>query len=162
MTDVAGAFEAAGCRNVRTVIASGNVLFDGPAPTDALRRHVRRGLAALIGGEPVVVYRTVAHLEALLASNPFGAMADDRLIKLYVAFVAERTRKRPAFPLTLPKEALEAIGLAEGDVLIVSRRKPNGMYGFPNNWIERELEVMATARNWATVRRVVEVARSTP
>jgi len=47
----------------------------------------------------------------------------------------------------------------KGDVLIVSRRKPNGMYGFPNNWIERELGVVATARNWSTVTKLAELTR---
>ena len=39
---------------------------------------------------------------------------------------------------------------------LVSRRKPNGMYGFPNNWIEKELGITSTARNWSTVTKIVE------
>ena len=54
---------------------------------------------------------------------------------------------------------LEAIGMRGNDVLIVSRRKPNGMYGFPANWLEGELGVAATARNWSTVRKLVELSR---
>jgi len=46
-------------------------------------------------------------------------------------------------------------GLYEQDALIVSRRKPNGMYGFPGLWTEKELGIASTARNWNTVVRIV-------
>jgi hypothetical protein len=43
-------------------------------------------------------------------------------------------------------------------MLIVSRRKPNGMYGFPNVCVEA-LGVVSTSRNWNTVMRVAQFAR---
>ncbi|MNC93783.1 hypothetical protein D3C83_104910 [compost metagenome] len=73
-------------------------------------------------------------------------------------FAVEKTRQRPRFPLALPKEGLEAIGMAGADVFIVSRRKPSGWYGFPTLWIERALGITTTARSWSTVRRIVEDA----
>jgi hypothetical protein len=36
----------------------------------------------------------------------------------------------------IARARLEAIGTRGEDVFLVSRRKPNGMYGFPNNFIE--------------------------
>jgi uncharacterized protein (DUF1697 family) len=155
MADVRTAFEAAGCSNVQTVIASGNVLFDAPAAgADALRSRIRRGLAVHLGAEPVVVYRTMRDVRRLVAAAPFGALVEDREVKLYVLFVAEKPARRPTFPRMLQKERLEAIGRHERDVLVVSRRKPNGMYGFPNNWIEAELGVVSTARSWSTVTKL--------
>ena len=159
MADVQAAFTKAGCRNVSTYIASGNVIFDA-APSDAaaLRRRIGRGMRALLGAEPVIVYRTGNELQKLVDAAPFGALADDRAIKLYVAFLVEKPQGRTAFPRNLPKEALEAIGMNNCDALIVSRRKPNGMYGFPANWIEKDLGVVATARNWSTVTKLAELA----
>jgi hypothetical protein len=43
-------------------------------------------------------------------------------------------------------------------MMIVSRRKPNGLYGFPNTCVEA-LGVMSTSRNWNTVVRVAAFAR---
>ena len=45
------------------------------------------------------------------------------------------------------------------DVVIVSGRKKNGSYGLPNNFIEKELGVSGTTRNWSTVTKIVELAR---
>ena len=161
MTDVQAAFTQAGCCNVSTYIASGNVIFDAPAAgADALRARIARAMRTLLGAEPVIVYRTARDLQALVTAEPFGLLAADRSIKLYVAFVLKKPQARPVFPLSLPKEALEAIGAGKNDVLIVSRRKPNGMYGFPNNWIEKALGVVATARNWSTVTKLAELTRA--
>ena len=55
----------------------------------------------------------------------------------------------------LPKEGLEAIAITAREVFVVSRRKKNGFYGFPNNFIEKELDVSATTRNWSTVTKIV-------
>ena len=52
-------------------------------------------------------------------------------------------------------KALEIRGMCERDVLMVSRRKPNGLYGFPGDWTERELGLASTARNWSTVTKIV-------
>ena len=160
MADVQAAFTKAGCRNVSTYIASGNVIFDAPASdAAALRRRISRAMHRLLGVEPVIVYRSARQLQALAETRPFGALVDDRTLKLYVAFVLDRTRARPVFPLAQPKEALEAIGMIKGDVLIVSRPRPTGViYGFPANWIEKELGVVATVRNWSTVAKLAELA----
>ena len=159
MTDVQKAFTAAGCSSVSTFIASGNILFDAPkAESDALRARIRSRVERLLGAPPVIVYRTVDQLARLVTRAPFGELTGDRALKLYVLFVVEKTKQRPRFPLHLPNEGLEAIGMIRGDVLIVSRRKPNGWYGFPTTWIEKELGIVTTARSWSTVTKIVEKA----
>ena len=153
------AFTSAGCRNVRTLIASGNVLFEADDLAVARPRILNR-VGALLGGDPVIVFRTLRELEAIVKEAPFGALADDRAVKVYVMFMSATVTPRPKFPLALPKEGLEAIGMRKRDLLIVSRRKPNGWDGFPANWIEKELGVPATARTWSTVTKVVAFAKS--
>jgi uncharacterized protein (DUF1697 family) len=160
MADLQRAFTAAGCTNVRTLIASGNVLFDAEAADRGVRARIERQVARLLEAEPIIVYRTIRELQRLVAAAPFGALAGDRRLKLYVIFVRRKTRARPSFPMHQPGEFLEAIGMHNGDVLVVSGRKPNGVYGFPNNWIEKELGVTATARNWSTVTKIARSARA--
>ena len=155
MTDLAAAFSAAGCREVTTYIQSGNVLFTcDPGRTAATCANVRARVRALIGGEPEIVFRTAGDIEGLVRRAPFAAFESEPGIKLYVAFLAAPPPASPTFPLLLPKEGLEAFGMTKADVFIVSRRKPNGFYGFPNNFIERELGVTATSRNWSTVTKI--------
>jgi uncharacterized protein (DUF1697 family) len=155
MADLQQAFVAAGAARVTTFIASGNIMFDAPADSDALRAGIARNVGQLLGAEPVIIYRSMRQLERLVARAPFGALTADRTLKLYVLFSLAKTMRRARFPLQLPKEGLEAIGINGADVLVVSRRKPTGWYGFPTIWIEKELGITSTARNWSTVARMV-------
>ena len=156
MTDLQQAFTAAGAKNVRTVIASGNVIFEAPAALGPMRDRILKKVGALLGAEPVIVFRTLPYLQRLIDAAPFGPLVNDRTLKLYVLFLAGKPKQKPVFPIAIPKEVLEVPGLYEQDALIVSRRKPNGMYGFPGLWTDKELGVSSTARNWSTVARIAE------
>jgi uncharacterized protein (DUF1697 family) len=156
MTDLQEAFTAAGAKNVRTVIASGNVVFDAPAALGPLRGRIQQRVNALLGAEPVMVFRTMRYLERLIETDPFGSLVNDTRVKLYVLFLSGKPKQLPAFPITIAKEAIDVPGMHEQDALIVSRRKPNGMYGFPGLWTDKELGVASTARNWSTVVRIAK------
>ena len=159
MTDLRDAFAAAGCKGVRTYIQSGNVVFESPSDdTAGLFERIRARLRDLLGAEPEVLFRTAREVEKLVAGNPFGALMTKPDVKLYVAFLAQKPRKKPAFPLRSAPEALEVIAMKGREVFIVSRRKKNGLYGFPNGFIEKALGVPATSRNWNTVTKIVAFA----
>ncbi len=155
------AFDAAGCRNVRTFIASGNVVFDPPGALDATARKLRDRVGRLIGGEAQIVFRTVRDLARLVDANPFSTCDTTGGVKLYVAFLSARPPRTPCFPIVSSKEALEAFGMIRRDVFVVSRQKPSGFFGFPNNFVEEQLGVPATTRNWSTVKQIIEFARAT-
>jgi uncharacterized protein (DUF1697 family) len=160
MVNVKGAFEAAGCKNVRTYIQSGNVIFDCASDKSTLLFvNIRTKLQKLIGSDPVIMFRTLSDLQAIVKYDPFKSVQNEALIKLYVAFLAEKPRVKPKLPLISSKEALEALAVKNLEVFILSRRKPNGFFGFPNNFIEQELGVLATSRNWSTVTKVLNFAR---
>ena len=153
------AFEGAGCRNVRTFIASGNVVFDAaPRLPPSLKARVSTTVEKLLGTKPGICYRTVEEIEALIATNPFGTRAADKTLRLYVAFMNREPTPRPTLPIVDARELVEIIDIQAADMLIVSRRKPSGMYGFPNACVEA-LGVVATTRNWNTVLRVAQFAR---
>ena len=130
MSDVRDAFEAAGCRDVRTCIQSGNVIFRTPgrSPAAAVGR-ARAGLSRLFGEEPGRFLRTARELEAILKRAPFGRSRGRPDPKLYVTFPSRMTSRRPAFPLQSPKEALEAVAMSRLEEFVESRRKKNGGNG---------------------------------
>jgi uncharacterized protein (DUF1697 family) len=155
MSDLRDAFAAAGCLEVKTFIQSGNVIFAVP---DQLAKRVLAEipvkLRALLGKEPGIMFRTAREMENLVAAAPFQDHEEDPEVKRYVAFLVARPKKKPALPLQSDREALEVLAMKDRDLFILSRRKPNGMFGFPNEFIEKELGVAATSRNWNTVTRI--------
>ena len=160
MTALREAFMAAGCRSVRTYIQSGNVIFEAPEKnTAAVFQKVRVQLRVLLGHEPGILFRTIREVEGIVKGAPFQAFEAEPAIKLCVVFLSQKPRSKPRFPLVSPSEAVEAVGMKNLEVFIVSRRKKNGFYGFPNNFIEKQLGVQATTRNWSTILKIVELVR---
>jgi uncharacterized protein (DUF1697 family) len=162
MPDLCGAFSEAGCRNVSSYIQSGNVLFETAVrDSDALFAKINARVRALSGAEPSIVFRTIRELDDAARAAPFGALADDKTIKLYVVFLAERLKRKPALPIVDEKERLELLGVHRAHAYVVSRRKPNTlMYGFPNTFVEKALGVAATSRNWSTVSKILARSRA--
>jgi uncharacterized protein (DUF1697 family) len=161
MPQLCTAFEGAGCRNVTSYSSAGNVLFETSVPDcDALFRKIKSRVRTLAGGEPSIVFRTISELDAAVRAAPFGALVDDKTIKLYVVLLAERPKRKPALPIVDVKECLELVGVYGAHAYVVSRRKPNRlMYGFPNSFVENALGVAATSRNWSTVSKILERSR---
>ena len=157
MTDVREAFEKAGCADVRTVIQSGNVVFEASDPADPFFENVRSRLRDLLNAEPTIVFRELNEIKRLVRRDPFEDRSSDSAVKLYVAFLSRKPVRRPRFPVRSRQEALEAIGMQSLEVFIVSRPKKSGFYGLPNNFIEEQLGVPATSRNWSTVKRIADI-----
>jgi len=161
MPDLCEAFAAAGCQNVTSYSSAGNVLFEtSVAAPEALFKKVTARVRALAGGEPSIVFRTIRELDAAARAAPFAALLDDKAIKFYVVFLAERSTRRPTLPIVDEKERLELVAVNGAHAYVVSRRKPNTMmYGFPNSFVENALGVAATSRNWSTVTKILSRAR---
>ena len=160
MTDLKEIFAAAGCKNVRTYIQSGNVVFECPEErADAIFRKTHVQVRNLIGAEPHILFRSLGEMQDIVKAAPFKDLATERLIKLYVVFLSGKPKMKPKLPLALAKEELEATGMRSLEVFVVSRRKPNGFFGFPNAFVEKEFGVSATSRNWSTVTKIIEFAQ---
>lgn len=160
MTDLRNAFAAAGCENVRTYIQSGNVLFDVPdGDARAVLKIIPIKLRELIGQEPGILYRTPRELGKLAAASPFQDAEPEPETKRYIAFLAQRPRQRPVLPFYSANEALDVVAMTNLEVFIISRRKQNGFYGFPNEFIEKAFGVLATSRNWTTISKILGASK---
>ena len=72
MTELCALFERARLSNVRSVIASGNVLFDSRASdAAALERRIESALRKGLGYEVDTFVRSGAELDAVVAHDPF-------------------------------------------------------------------------------------------
>jgi uncharacterized protein (DUF1697 family) len=161
MDELKKMFAAAGCKNVRTFIQSGNVVFESPQDhSPALLQKIRLRLRESSGVQPGIFLRTAGEVERIVKEEPFRAFEREAAVKFCVSFLSQRPSIKPRFPLVSAPEAVEAFAMKGLEVFTVSRRKKNDFYGSPNNFIEKELGVSATTRNWTTVRRVVEFAGS--
>jgi uncharacterized protein (DUF1697 family) len=161
MKELARIFTDAGLKNVRTYIASGNVIFEsGSANRDALTRKIEKALHQTLGYEVTVVLRTLSEIESIVNRNPFKKYEASKDVMLCVVFLANEPETKPNLPLVSLTDNLEVFEIAEGTACVVSRRKKTGWFGFPNNFVEKQLSVTGTTRQWSSVRKLLKFAET--
>lgn len=156
MADLRALLTEAGHADVRTHLQSGNVLLTSDEPPERLGELVECQIQAALGLEVPVVVRTRDEVADVVAANPLAGVADDPKL-LQVSFLS-------AAPAPGVAEELEAADVAPERVAVWGREiyawHPNGIQGSPLARIlsDRRLGVTATARNWATVTKLLELA----
>lgn len=157
MEALAAAFISAGFRNVKTYIASGNVIFDSGAKPDTLAKKIERKLLQTFGHQIAVMVFQLADLQALVKRSPFKRVKRDKDVMLFVILLrSEVTGVK--LPLESKTENFRVIAIQDRAAFMVARRKKTGWFVYPNNFIEKEFRVAATTRNWSTVEKVVMAA----
>jgi uncharacterized protein (DUF1697 family) len=156
MGDLREALEEAGLEDVSTYVQSGNVVLTTKAPAKRVRSDVERLLADRFDLDVKVVVRTRAELAAVVKRNPFGKVAKNP--KLYQVTFLE---KAPAAEVL---RKLEAAAAGKEQVAHIGRE----LYAWHPDGVGRSklaalmagkgLGVTATARNWTTVTRLLELA----
>jgi uncharacterized protein (DUF1697 family) len=88
MAEVAKAFEAAGFTDVRTVLASGNVLLESRSGVDAVRKKAEAALRDAFGYDAWVLAYDVATVAAISKAYPFEREVEGH--HSYVTFVTDK------------------------------------------------------------------------
>ena len=151
-------FEDLDLANVKTVIASGNVLFDATARNVAtLERRIEAHLFTALGYEVETFVRSPKEIEAILAHDPF-ARSKQRTSesRLYIGFLK-------AEPPAAVCKSLDGC-LTPTDEFRVRNRElywslngPSADSKFGGPALEKMLKCGTTIRNVNTVRRIAEL-----
>jgi uncharacterized protein (DUF1697 family) len=151
MPALRAAFEAGGFGNVKTVISSGNVVFDArPASLKALERRAEKAMVAALPRSFMTIVRPVEALTALLAEDPYARMRLPKAAKRVVTFLRE-----PADPgLRLPGEVDGARILLVRGTEVLSAYLPTPKGPTFMALIEKTFGGEVTTRTWETVRKV--------
>lgn len=156
MEDLSSIFNRIGFKEVTTYIQSGNVLFDSDAAfSEQIEEQIEEELKKLTENAIPVIVRSLNALENLIGQDPFRHYQSDPELKFYVCFLKKKPERIPPLPLISIRDGLKVIHLNDQYACVVSR-KVKGMYGFPNNLIEKELNIPATTRNWNTILKMIK------
>lgn len=156
MAELKRAFESAGFKEVRTLLSSGNVVFEARSQsTTALEKKAEAAVAKTLGKPFLTLVRSIDDLEALLASDPYRGAGVSNAAKRIVTFL----RSPPATKLELPFER-EGARLVRIDGLhLFSAYIPLGHDPLFMTLIERALGKEQTTRTWQTVEKVARALK---
>jgi uncharacterized protein (DUF1697 family) len=100
MPELKACFESAGFKNVRTVLASGNVVFDSELTSSAaIEAKAEAAMEKTLGRVFYTIVRSVAELDALLSTNPYAEHDIPPDAKRVVSFFRESPTAKIALPL---------------------------------------------------------------
>jgi len=150
-------FERMGLEKAETLIASGNVLFEGQM-TDDLAERIEKGLLADFGFEVPTILRSVDELAALAALRPFSDHPETGTQKRYVYFLARPETGRIVAPFVVPG-VYEVTKVTEREICVVGYRQPDGRTSLAMGDIAIPFKHRITSRNWNTIERMIDKAR---
>lgn len=143
-------FTAMRFRNVETLIASGNVIFEGTGAEDAMVAKIEKTLKKELGYDVPAFIRTPAELAPIAATEESGEGT------LYVGFLTtspDRALSSRIAALSTPDDDLEVKGR---EIYWLNRNKISDSK-ISYKLIEKTLGQQATFRNINTIRRLCGV-----
>lgn len=156
MADLRAILAAAGYRDVRTLLQSGNVLLASDAAPDTVARDVEQRILAGLGIDVAVVVRSAVELADVVARSPLArAEADPR--RYQVNFLSAELGPAVA-------DQLAAVDVSPEQFVISGREifawHPEGIQhsAMAKLLTEQRLGVTLTARNWNTVTTLLALA----
>ncbi|MBS0581714.1 MAG: DUF1697 domain-containing protein [Proteobacteria bacterium] len=150
MPDLKRCFEQAGFGNVKTVLASGNVVFDARAGSErTLAARIEAAMAQHLGRRFYTIVRSTAALDALIAADPYAAFRVPPAAKRVVTFLREPRKERVALPPEI--EGVRMLAVAGADIFTVYVPQP-GNPAFMR-LIEKTFGADVTTRTWDTVKK---------
>ena len=145
-----------GFQNVKTYINSGNVIFETAKTDDKiLAAKIEGAIANEFTLKIKVIVRTMAEIENVAANNPFaGRFKNDK--DLHVFFLNEELTKEKRELLLSNNNENEMFAVQNREIFCLLRVSVlDSLIG--KDYIGKKLKVSATARNWRTVNKILEL-----
>jgi len=160
MADLRALVEGLGFRDARTLLNSGNIVFSAPdVRRGDVAARIEKALDARFGVRPRETVLTGNEVAAAVRDNPFADMADNtsRLLLMVLRTPSYQGRLKPILKKRWGPEAL-ALGKRVAYLWCA-----NGV-GRSKLWVEvdRALERSGTARNIATMTRLLALVEGSP
>lgn len=145
--------EGLGLTGVRTVISSGNVLFDSDSgDRDALQQQLEAARPRELGFRSTSIVRSSHEIGRLLEADPFAGYEHGPASYLLVTFVQDRARWGDPAPTPPDGAAIDVVGAAHGAVFTVTdaTARTTDVMG----WLEKVYGTRISSRTWRTVLRL--------
>ncbi len=155
MADLRGVAEGLGLSRVRTLLQSGNLVFESSARNSgALEPLLEGALLRSLGVETPVLVRSAAEWRALVLANPFAGEAKQDPSHLLVMPLKTKPVKGGVPALEQAIAGRERVK-ANGRELYLVYPDGIGRSRLTSGIVEKKLGVAGTARNWNTVLKLL-------
>ncbi len=151
MDDLKALYESLGFKDVIPYIQSGNVVFHSDDTDKArIRRHIEDGIEKQFGFHVEVIIRTSAELSEIIDKNPFQGQESKESKWVVVMFLATDPASTAQEDIQKTYTGPEELYIT-GQEVYIYYPEGIGRSKLSNNFLEKKLKTVGTARNWNTV-----------
>ncbi len=156
MAELKPALSSLGLEDVVTYIQSGNVVFRSADGEKQIAAGIERRIADFFGLDVSVLIRTRAELGQIAGANPYTAEEVDPK-RLHVVFLDAAPAATAVSQLDPDRSPPDEFSVRGREIYL---RLPNGgaRSKLTIDYFESRLDVRATARNWNTLQKLLELA----
>jgi uncharacterized protein (DUF1697 family) len=148
MSELKALCKASGFLEIRTYIASGNVIFESDMSEKAVKSALECRLAKYAGSPVGVIVRTAAEMAAVLGRNPFPHAKPNRTVAIFL----DRTPPSDVVNQVTGR-SVEEIGLGKREIYVHYED------GIADSKLKIPAAKTGTARNMNTVAKLVALAK---
>jgi uncharacterized protein (DUF1697 family) len=155
MEELRKVFSSLGFENVKTYIQSGNVVFETDETDEAkLTAQIEAAIEANFFKTPVMI-RSVEAITDAIANNPFASEEfTDK--QMHLVFLSEKLSPEKEEMLLSNNRESEKFAVRNREVYCLLRDGvADSLLG--KKYIDNKLKVAATARNWRTMNKILEI-----
>ena len=156
MADLRALLAELGYPDARTLVQSGNIVLSADLSPDDLAAELERAITERFGVQTPVVVRTREELAAVVALDPLGDVAQEH--KLYqVSFLSAEPDSEAVAKMAQDDFAPELFVHVGREIYAWH---PRGIHNsrLARMLSDKRLGVVATARNWKTTTKLLEMA----
>lgn len=158
MKTLVALFETVGCRDVKTYIQSGNVVFTAESELASnLPQSIPKAVANALGFAPPIILRSAAEMTRIVADNPYLEHRDEPKT-LHIVFLADRPSPEEAGRLDPDRSPPDRFTVRGREIYL---HCPNGLARtkLTNAWFDSKLSTISTMRNWRTTCQLLEMTQ---
>lgn len=150
MVELKRCIEGAGFTDVKTVLSSGNVVFDASTQSDAaLTRDIEAAMARQLSRTFYTIVRPVNRLRELIESDPYASFRLPVNAKRVITFLREPHKAKLSLPLET--DGVRILVMDGREVFTAYVPNPRGPVFM--TLIEKTFGVNVTTRTWDTVKK---------
>jgi uncharacterized protein (DUF1697 family) len=149
-------FESLKFRNVKTVLASGNVIFESPrCDKKTVAAKIEKCLEREFGKAIGVMVRSINDLHELAEAEPFKGIRITPQTRLYVSFLPEKPKTKPEIADAHSDKGFRIVYATDYEICTHLELTAGVKSTDLMQYLDREFGRNITTRNWNTVVRIL-------
>ncbi len=157
MVELKKVLEKIGIKNVKTLLASGNVVFEADSnKIDELQATISTAIEKAFKFPVPVLLRTFDEIKKIIALDPFNNITVTPQTRLYVTFLTEKVKDKASSNKVSPDKSFTILSKRKSEVFSVLDLS---ITGTPEamSALEKEFGKEVTTRNWNTILKLASL-----